>query len=171
VDLILHTYEPEWVFPQKGIGMGQQANITVFDGAGTPVTHTLVGESVERKPDGSVVSIWKESLAGVPDYAQIRATMTKRKLPSGVFRVSVRTEVPVMESVSGQNSSGYTAAPKVAFTDTVESVGFFHERGTINSRRLARQLNVNLMGNVSTSVAAATTGPASELFDQLIVAS
>ena len=149
--------------------MTAQANIAVYDGAATPVLHTPVGESIERQPDGSLKATWKESLPGVPDYAQVRALLTKRKLPSGVFRVTARTEVPVMESISGQNSSGYTAPPKVAYVDTVESVGYYHERGTVTSRRLARQINVNLMGNISTSVAAATAGPASELFDQLLM--
>lgn len=151
--------------------MSQQANITVFDGAATPVTHTLVGEDIVREADGTVVARWKESLAGVPDNAQIRVTTKKRKLPSGVFRVSVRAEVPVMESVSGVNSSGYTAPPKVAYTDTVEVVGYFHERGTLTGRRLARQLALNAAGNVSTSVAPVTTGPVPELFDQLISSS
>jgi hypothetical protein len=146
------------------------ANIAVYDGAASPVLHTLVPESLERKPDGTIVLKWKESLAGVPDYAQVRATMTKRKLPSGVFRVAVRSEVPVMEAVNAQNSSGYTAAPKVAYTDTLETVGLFHERGVVTGRRLARQINVNIMGNISTSVAPVTTGPAPELFDQLIAA-
>jgi hypothetical protein len=149
--------------------MTAQANIVVFDGASTPVSHTLVGESIERKPDGSLIATWKESLPGVPDYAQVRATLSKRKLPSGIFRVTARTEVPVMESISGQNSSGYTAPPKVAYVDTMESVGYFHERGTLTGRRLARQINVNLMGNISTTVAPATAGPASELFDQLLM--
>lgn len=148
--------------------MAQQANITVFDGAATPVTHTLVGEGIERMPDGTLRAAWKESLGGVPDYAQMRAVMTKRKLKSGVWRVSVRAEVPVMESVSGQNSSGYTAPPKVAYTDTVDVVGLFHERSTLTGRRLVRQLAINLLGNVSTSVAPVTTGPAPELMDQLI---
>jgi hypothetical protein len=150
--------------------MSQQANITVYDGAGTPVAHILIGESIEKQLDGTVVVRWKESLPGVPDYAQVRVTMTKRKLPSGVFRVSCRAEVPVMESISGQNSSGYTAPPKVAYTDTLDAVGFFHERGIVTGRRLCRQLLVNVMGNISTSVTPVTTGPAPELFDQLIVA-
>ncbi len=148
--------------------MGQQANITVFDGAGTPVTHTLVGEGVERLSDGTLKATWKESLSGVPDYAQIRAIMTKRKLPSGVFRVSTRVEVPVMEAVNGQNSSGYTAPPKVAYVDTTEAVGYYHERSVVTGRRLSRQIMINLMGNISTSVTPATAGPAPELFDQLI---
>jgi hypothetical protein len=148
--------------------MGQQANITVFDGASTPVTHTLVGEGVERTTEGSLLATWKESAAGVPDYAQIRATQSKRKLKTGIWRVAMRAEVPVMESVSGQNSAGYTAPPKVAYTDTVELVGYFHQRSLIAGRRLARQLALNLGGNVSTTVTPVTTGPTPELFDQLI---
>lgn len=148
--------------------MSAQANITVFDGAATPVSHTLVGEGVERLADGTLKASWKESLAGVPDYAQIRVTATKRKLKSGVFRVAFRVEVPVMESISGQNLSGYTAPPKVAYVDTTEMVGYYHERSVVTGRRLSRQLAVNLGGNISTSVTPVTTGPLPELFDQLI---
>lgn len=148
--------------------MGQQANITVFDGAATPVSHTLVGDGVFRDKDGTLRAIWKESLASLPEYAQVRLTMTKKKLPSGIFRVAQRTEVPVMESISGQNSSGYTAPPKVAYVDTHEEVGYFHERSTVNGRRLVRQMSLNIAGNVGTSVAPVTTGPSPELFDQLI---
>jgi len=148
--------------------MGQQANITVFDGAATPVTHTLIGEGVFRDADGSLRAVWKESLAGVPDYAQIRYTQNKRKLKSGVFQVEGRFEVPVMESISGQNTSGYTAPPKVAFVDTAKLVGLHHERSVVTGRRLARQAILNIGGNVSTSVAPVTTGPWPELQDQLI---
>jgi hypothetical protein len=107
-------------------------------------------------------------LTTVPDYAQIRFTQTKRKLKSGVFRVGNRTEVPVMEAINAQNSSGYTAPPKVAYVDTLETVGYFHERSVVAGRRLARQLHLNIMGGVSTSVAPVTSGPAPELVDQLI---
>lgn len=148
--------------------MSAQANIVVFDGAATPVTHTLVGEGIERLPDGTLRATWKESLSGVPDEAQIRIIASKRKLPSGVFRVSVRGQVPVMESVSGVNSSGYTAPPKIANIDTCEFVGLFSPRSTTVGRRLVRQLTINVMGSVSTSVAPVTTGPAPELIDQLI---
>jgi hypothetical protein len=150
--------------------MSAQASITAFDGAATPVTHTFVGEGIERMPDGSLVARWKESLAGVPDYAQIRITGIKKKLPSGVFIVTVRAEVPVMEAIAGQNASGYTAPPKVAYVDTVDVVGKFHERSVVTGRRLARQLAINIAGSVSTSVAPVTTGPFPELMDQLIQA-
>lgn len=147
--------------------MSAIASLVAFDGQSTPVSHTFLAESVAR--DGAnKVATYKEATAGVPDYAQGKVTISHRKLGSGVNRVSVRVEIPVMESVSGQNASGYTAAPKVAYVDTVEQTGFFHERSVIAGRRSVRQLCTNIMGNVTTSVAAATSGPASELFDTLI---
>lgn len=145
------------------------ANIVAFDGAGTPVTHTLVPMGITSESDGSRVATWKESLAGVPDYAQIRFTQKMRKLPSGVFRLSARTDVPVMEAINAQNSSGYTAPPKVAYTDANENVTYAHERSVVTGRRLCRQLHLNILGSVSTSVAPVTTGPVPELVDQLLM--
>lgn len=147
--------------------MSAQANITVFDGAATPVSHTLVPDGVFREKN-KMVAKWKESLSSVPDYAQIRFTLTRELLPSGVYRVTQRTEIPVMETISNANSSGYTAPPKVAYTDTIESVGYFSQRGTVTGRRLVRQMHINLMGNVAASVAPATVGFVPELSDQLI---
>lgn len=148
--------------------MAQLANIVAFDGASTPATHTLVGEGIERVSDEHIAT-YKESLPGVPDYAQIRVRQAKRKLKSGVFRVVTRVEVPVMEAINAQNSSGYTAPPKVAYVDTVEVVGFFHQRSTSTSRRLARQLAVNIANGITTSVTPNTTSATAELFDQLLM--
>lgn len=153
--------------------MSQQANIVAFDGASTPVTHTFVpvGAASDGK-SGELTAMWRESLVAVPEYAQIRVKTTKQKnAKSGVTRVATVVEVPVMESVSGQNAAGYTAAPKVAYTNTIQVVGYFSERATIAERRLARQLALNICGNIATSVAAVTTGPMPELIDQGISAS
>lgn len=147
--------------------MSAIANIVAFDGAATPLSHTFVAESVSRAGSDTIAT-YKEATAGVPDYAQGRVSIKRTKLGSGVNRVAVRVELPVMESVSGVNSAGYTAAPKVAYTDTAEVVGYFHDRSLIAGRRSVRQLAINISGNISTSVAAATSGPVSEMFDTLI---
>lgn len=147
--------------------MSQIANITVFDGASTPVSHTLTAVSVSREK-GKITALWRENLASVPTYACPTVTMTVERLKSGVNKVEQRVVVPVMESVSGQNSAGYTAAPKVAYENTVVTTGFFHERSDVAGRRLVRQMAINLMGNISTSVAAASSGPLPELFDTLV---
>lgn len=148
--------------------MSQIANITVFDGAATPVTHTLTAIDVTRE-NGEVIADWRELLASVPDYAQIRLSMKKSELKSGVRKIELRGVVPVMEAILNQNAAGYTAAPKVAYENTIVVTGFFHPRSTVTDRRLVRQLVTNLLGNISTTVTPVSTGPAPELFDQLVV--
>lgn len=147
--------------------MSQIANITVYDGAGTPVAHTLTAVSVTRDKN-IVIAEYREISPTVPAYASVRASMKMEVLKSGVYRVETRVVVPVMEAVTNQNAAGYTAAPKVAYENTLVTTGMFSPRSTVTDRRLARMLLVNLSNNVSTSVAAATAGPFSELFDSLV---
>lgn len=146
--------------------MSAIANLVAFDGAATPVAHTLIPISVTREK-GKVTAEWRETLSGVPAYAQVRHYATIQKLSSGVYVCEQRTEVPVMESISGNNASGYTAAPKVAYVNTVVSRGMFHERSDAAGRRLVRQLACNILNGVTTTVTPTTTGPAPDLFDQL----
>jgi len=147
--------------------MASITNIAVYDGAATPVLHTLLPVSVTREK-GKVTAFYRENAAGVPTIAQVSCTLTIQQNGSGVYRVENRTVVPVMEAVSGQNSAGYTAAPKIAYENTVVTTGFFHERSDSVGRRLVRQLAINIDGNIGTSVAAATTGPIPDLFDLLV---
>lgn len=148
--------------------MSSIANIVAFDGASTPVSHTLIPDSVTREKD-EVTAVWVEKLAGIPDIAQVRCTIKRKKLGSGVSRVSIRTEVPVMESIGSQNAAGYTAAPKIAFIDTEESVFYAHERSTTTSRKICRQLHNNILANVSTSVTPSSAGPVHEAIDLLVM--
>jgi len=147
--------------------MSAIANLVAFDGAAVPVSHTLLPVSVTREK-GVVRADWREGLAGVPTYAQVRAFSTLELLKSGVYRCEHRTIVPVMESISGQNAAGYTAAPKVAYENTVSMIAFTHQRADVTGRRLVRQLALNIGGGVTASVAPVTVGPAPELFDLLV---
>lgn len=152
--------------------MSQQANIVVYDGQSTPAAHTLVAANVYRQGSDLIAS-YKETVDGIPDDAQGRITIKLSKLGSGVSRTSVRVELPVMESISGVNSAGYTAAPKVAHVDTVEVVGYFHQRSTISGRRSVRQMAFNLLNGIvnNASQQVNTTGPVPELFDTLVAPS
>lgn len=147
--------------------MATIANVVAFDGAAVPVSHTLVPVSVTRKGD-EVVAEYREQLSTLPLAAQVRLTQTQQKLKSGVWKVTNRVVVPVMESVSGVNAAGYTAAPKVAYENTVIVTGLFHERSSIAERRLARGLSVNISNNVIVTAVAATTGSMPDLFDTLV---
>lgn len=152
--------------------MSAQANIVAFDGATTPVSHTIFPIGVESiSGSGEQIAMWREQNTVLPVYAQIRVKTSQKKQKNGTYRVATVVEVPVMESVSGQNSSGYTAAPKVAYTNTFQLVGYYHERSTIADRRLIRQLALNIGGNIQTSVTVVGSGPSPELHDLLVTAS
>lgn len=148
--------------------MSAIADITVFDGASTPVSHTLKAISVTRKGGNEVVAEYREALSSVPVDAQVRMSSSLQKLKSGVYKGQMRLVVPVMESVSGQNAAGYTAPPKVAYEDTFIIQGLFHERSTEAGRQLAGQMAINIANDVQTTVSPVTTGIFAELFYQLV---
>ncbi|DAD51553.1 TPA_asm: coat protein [ssRNA phage Esthiorhiza.1_8] len=144
--------------------MSAIAAITVFDGAATPVVHTLSPISVTRS-NGIIEALWRELITTVPTEAQISLQTKMETIKSGVVVTTATTQIPVMESISGQNAAGYTAAPKVAYVDKRVTQHFQHPRSTVAGRRLLRQLDINLQGNVSTSVAPVTTGALPEMYD------
>lgn len=146
--------------------MSAIASITVYDGASTPVSHVLQAILISRQPDGTQLALYREQLATLPTEAQVRMEIRQKTLKSGVVETRTRVVVPVMESISGQNAAGYTAAPKVAYEDTQEWVSYAHPRSTTAGRRLAKQILTNVSNNVSTSVAAATAGPFDEAVSQ-----
>lgn len=148
--------------------MSSIADLVAYDGASTPVSHTLKGVRVYQE-NGVTKAEWREGLAGVPLIAQVRCSMTLQRLKNGIYRCEVRSEVPVMETVSNQNAAGYTAAPKVAYINTLVTTSFFHERADQTGRRLARQLHVNIANGVVGTVTPTTSGPAPELIDQLLM--
>lgn len=137
--------------------MANIANITVFDGAATPVSHTLIPVSISAV-SGAIVALWRESLPGLPVESQIRYSQTMRVLKSGVVEIRCRVDVPVMEATNGGNVAGYTAAPKVAYVDSDEWVKRSHPRSAVTGRRLSKQLLTNISNNVSVTVPAAVTG-------------
>lgn len=148
--------------------MSAIANIAAYDGAATPVLHTLLPVSVTRE-GGKVTAQWRENVSGVPVYAQVYCVMSLERLKSGVYRAETRVVVPVMEAVTNQNAAGYTAAPKVAYELTSQSIGLFHERADNVGRKLLQQLNLNVLGGVTTSVTPVTTGPVAELIQLLVM--
>lgn len=143
--------------------MSAQANITVYDGAAPPVMHTLVPVENKVLPDGSSFALYREQISTLPTEAQVYVTLSKRRLPSGVIETTKKTFVPVMEAVAGQNSAGYTAAPKVAYVDQRVDITYQHPRSTAATRAVCYQMSRNIANNVATSVAAVAAGVQYEL--------
>lgn len=138
--------------------MSSQANITVFDGAATPVSHLLTATGDKILQDGTRYAIWREYNASLPTEACLTLEAYQRTLKSGACETTVVVKTPVLESVAGQNAQGYTAMPKVAYFETDKYVKISHPRSTGVIRNLNSQILKNVMSNVSTSVPAVSAG-------------
>lgn len=142
--------------------MSQQATITVFDGATTPLLHTLspIGNKILK--DGTQYALWREFNTTLPTEACMRYEQWQKTLPSGVVETRCRMTTPVMESVGAQNAAGYTASPKVAYEETDEWKKISHRRSTGAIKSLNSQALRNLMNNSAVTTPAVSAGVAYE---------
>ena len=62
--------------------MSAIANIVAFDGATTPVSHTLVPISVTRER-GKVTAVYREKITTLPDEAQVFVIYTQEQTKAG----------------------------------------------------------------------------------------
>lgn len=123
--------------------MSAIANIAIQDGQATPVTHTFY--PVQTAPD----AILRENQASLPVIGQ-GAVKTQIKIASsadGLNKVTVTMDLPALETATGNNASGYTAAPKVAYSNRVVSVFYLPNRGTLAQRKDLRVLLRNLLAD------------------------
>jgi hypothetical protein len=137
--------------------MAAIADIVAYDGESTPVLHTFYADHVEYTGN-DLIALWSEKVVGVPEYAQGTIRLSKKKVASGMVRVGLRVDLPVMESVSGQNLSGYTAAPKVAYVDSSEQVQWVHARSLAQGRNNTRWILRNVTCNATASNTPITSG-------------
>lgn len=123
--------------------MSAIAAIVINDGQATPVAHTF--NPVASSPD----ALYREAQSGLALIGQGRiGTSTKlTKNGDGVNRVTVKLELPALETITAQNAQGYTAAPKVAYTNTVIVSFLLPGRGTAAQRKDLRVLLGNLLAN------------------------
>lgn len=148
--------------------MSSIALLSAFDGAATPVQHDFQPLNVGNA-NGVIAAAYRESLTGVPVYGQPNVEFQHTAKPkNGLYTSTLFVRLPVMEAVTNQNASGYTAQPKVAHMVQFRIEMKSHERADIATRRIARQLATNILGGKTTTQPVTTTGPSAEMFDQLI---
>jgi hypothetical protein len=148
--------------------MSAMANIVAFDGdPTTPVQHTLLPISVE-KVGGKAIALWREDLPNVPTDAQVYATMTMEKLKSGTTSLEFGVSFPVQEVVTGANSAGYSAAPKVAFEDKWIVRMYSNPRSTSAGRARVRGFGKNVLANTTTTTTPVVVGLTADLFDRIV---
>lgn len=122
--------------------MSAIANIAIQDGQATPVTHTLI--PIKSGLD----SLWRENQAGLPLVGQPTLSSTlKLNTQNGLNRVKLVLELPALETATAANSQGYTAAPKVGYSNRITIDMVLPSRGTSAQRKDLRVLVRNLLAD------------------------
>lgn len=120
--------------------MAQIAPIVIADGAATPVNHTF--NPVATSPE----AVYRESLAGIALVGQGLVSMVNKSGSNAALqRIRIKLALPALETATGQNAAGYTAAPKVAYENLVVVDFVLPTRGTAAQRKDLRVLLSNLL--------------------------
>lgn len=122
--------------------MSAIANIAILDDQGTPVTHTFY--PVQSDPS----ALYRENLPSSALIGQGTISLEIRsKASDSLQRVRAVLALPALETATGANANGYTAAPKVAYTNTATVDFILPARSTAAQRKDLRVLLSNLLLN------------------------
>ena len=124
--------------------MAAMTNLLIKDDAATPVETTLVPITDNPEP------FWRSSTAGVPFEGQmtLRQSVTKQK--NGNYKVTLKLEVPVMETLGASGTSaGYVAPPKVAYVTPIIFTMFVDKRSTVADRANSYKLMLALLSGAN----------------------
>jgi hypothetical protein len=128
--------------------MAAMANLLIKDDATAPVEITFVPVTDTPNP------YWRASIAGVPLEGQPRLTLSQEVVKSGAYKLTVKLEVPVMETLGASGTSaGYVAPPKVAYVNTSIVTHFIDPRSTIADRANLLKLSVGALQGASGTTA------------------
>jgi len=132
--------------------MAQMDNLLVKDDTvTTPVEFTLIPVTDTPNP------IWRASVANVPLDGQIRMTLSGEATKNGGSKMSVKLEVPVLETLGASGTSaGYVAPPKVAYVTTCIFTMFSDRRATNQNRADALKMALGIMQGASATTATGT---------------
>jgi hypothetical protein len=129
--------------------LGAIANIVLNDAAATPVAHTFnparqglvansqVAEFEDRVVNGGIpVGFYRFSI----DFSR---PMKQRKS----YRVKLKLETPVLETVSNSTVSGIAPAPTVSYTPLVQIDVVIPERSSLQIRKDLRKMIYEALNN------------------------
>jgi len=92
--------------------MSAITNILLYDGQTTPVQQTFAPLSHSKDE-----YIWRQTgVSSVLASALVSLIFLKVKGNASLEKVRVKTIIPALETATGNNADGYTAAPRLAYT-------------------------------------------------------
>jgi hypothetical protein len=157
--------------------MSQMTNLLVKDDAATPKEWTLLPITDTPNP------FWRGNDASIPLEGQPRLNFMITKLKNGGYKITVKLEVPTMETLGASGTSaGYVAPPRVAYITTGIFTIFADKRSTIADRMNTVRLLTGVIQGATSTTATGTlantaaggvwtsnTAPAPLLFNGLIL--
>jgi len=152
-------------------------NILVKDDAGTPKEFTLIPVS------DTPIPFWRTNEASVPLDGQVRLYTSIDKQKNGSYKITVKLEVPTMETLGASGtSSGYVAPPKVAYVTPLIITMFADKRSTAADRMNTLRMGIGIVQGATSTTATGTlantaagggwtasTAPIPTLFNGLIL--
>lgn len=126
--------------------MAAIAPITLTDGEATPVDHVF-------NPISTAPATFRENGAtGVPQIGENELTMSIRGTTGNgsVNKARIQLRIPVLEEATGGTSSGYVAAPSVAYYLQANIELMLPSRCTLQQRKNLRTMLVDLLGEAQT---------------------
>lgn len=136
--------------------MSAMTTLLIKDDAATPEESTLVPVTDTPYPQ------WRGNKSNIPLNAQMRLQATIDKVKTGL-KLSLKLEVPVMETLGASGSSnGYVAPPKVAYTTTMIITMFADNRSTLEDRVNALKLAIGLAQGATSTTGTGTLTQASD---------
>lgn len=100
------------------------------------------------------IPFWRTAVANVPLEGQMRAYASATKQKNGSYKITVKLEVPVMETLGASGTSaGYVAPPKVAYVNTAIFTMFADKRSTTQDRANLLKLALGLVQGASSTTA------------------
>ncbi len=117
------------------------ANLTLADGASTPVDHTFTYNSEVPVAD------WSDKVGGISiGEPHVTISVSRPNASRKTQKVAWKVWVPTLETISG-DAGGYTPAPKVAYTCLAEGHFTCPDRSTIQNRKDVFAFVKNLFAN------------------------
>lgn len=123
-------------------------NVTINDGATTPVAHTFGPAGI----DANGVAKFADRSGGIPvGYLTVDISLRSPSPKSleKMYLVTARTVTPVLEVTSPSTSTGIQPAPTVAYKLIAETKYWMPERSTLQNRKDLRALHKNLLADAS----------------------
>lgn len=115
--------------------MAAIANITLTDAAGTPVNHTFVPQDCT-----SELATWANTVSGI-SIGMPEFTFSMKLGRNGqANKITGKLSMPTLETISGQDASGYVAVPSLAYTCIGKFELILPARATLQNRKDVRAM-------------------------------